>query len=75
MSAVVQIEECFVAVIEPLDSIEKLRQSSLYAQNVGITTILYGVDEEFFDNLREAQETGAVILRSFFGSVGAIFKY
>ena len=75
MSAVVQVEKCYVAVIEPLDSIEKLRQSSLYAQNVGITTILYGVDEEFFDNLREAQESGAVILRSFFGSVAAIFKY
>lgn len=75
MTAVVSVEKCFVAVVEPLDEINELMQSSIYAQKLGVVTVLYGDSEEFFDNLREAQETGRAILKSLFGGVAATFRF
>lgn len=75
MSAVVQVEKCFVAVIEPLDAIPELRQSSLFVQDLGFVSVLYGNDDVFFENLEKAKKAGLIKLKSIVGSVAATFKY
>lgn len=75
MSAVVHVEKCFVAVVEELDDITVLRQSSLYVQNMGVDTILYGNSDLFFENLDKAKGDGSIILKRLLGEVAAVFQY
>lgn len=72
--SVVQLENCYAAVVEPLDTIADLREASLSAQDIGGKVVLYGQDDEFFDKLEEARRAGKIKLNSLIGQIAVTLK-
>lgn len=72
--SIVQLKNCYAAVVEPLDTIDELRQASLSSQNIGDKVILYGNDDGFFNKLEEARRAGTIKLNSLVGQIVVTLK-